>query len=84
MQINKELFCCLSFNIDGISNIVINDDVGFSINEAYFNIVKSKQFLRQNNLTKAIQHAKKAFESSEKAFFDPSMLALLYFPDDQK
>lgn len=29
-------------------------------------------------------HARKAYESSEKAFFDPSLLALLYFPDDQK
>lgn len=32
----------------------------------------------------AVEFARKAFTASEKAFFDPSLLALLYFPDDQK
>lgn len=72
------------FTLDGIRNIVINDDVGQAVNDAYFNIVKTKFYLRQNNLTMAVSHARKAYESSEKAFFDPSLLALLYFPDDQK
>lgn len=63
---------------------MINDDVGLAITDAYANIVETKHYLKQNNLTAAIAHARKAFESSEKAFFDPSLLALLYFPDDQK
>lgn len=69
---------------DGIRNIVINDDVGRAINDAYVNIITAKAHLKQNNLTEAVFYARKAFESSERAFFDPSLLALLYFPDDQK
>lgn len=69
---------------DGIRNIVINDEVGLSINEAYVNVVKAKSNLKQNNLTDAVLYARKAFQFSERAFFDPSLLALLYFPDDQK
>lgn len=73
-----------TFLSDGIRNIVINDDVGIAINEAYVNIVKAKHHLKQNNLVEAVTYARQAFESSERAFFDPSLLALLYFPDDQK
>lgn len=69
---------------DGIRNIVINDDVGLAINDAYTNIITAKTHLKHNNLTEAASFARKAFECSERAFFDPSLLALLYFPDDQK
>ena len=37
-----------------------------------------------NEMLKASDYAKQAFESSEKAFFDASLLAQLYFPDEQK
>lgn len=69
---------------DGIRNIVINDDVGLAINEAYVNVIIAKSNLKKNNLTEAVFYARKAFQFSERAFFDPSLLALLYFPDDQK
>lgn len=69
---------------DGIRNIVIDDDVGLAINEAYVNIIKAKSHLNRNNLIEAVNYARQAFESSERAFFDPTLLALLYFPDDQK
>lgn len=69
---------------DGIRNIVINDDVGLAINDAYANIITATTHLKHNNLTEAVLFARKAFECSERAFFDPSLLALLYFPDDQK
>ncbi|XP_031632221.1 GPI transamidase component PIG-S isoform X2 [Contarinia nasturtii] len=70
--------------LDGIRNIVINDDVGLAINEAYDNIIKAKSHLLNNDLSNAVFYARLAFENSERAFFDPSLLALLYFPDDQK
>lgn len=63
---------------------MINDAVGLAINDAYVNIIEAKSHLKQNNLVEAVSYARKAFESSERAFFDPSLLALLYFPDDQK
>ncbi|XP_055851996.1 GPI transamidase component PIG-S-like isoform X1 [Episyrphus balteatus] len=70
--------------LDEISYIVINDDVGLAVNEAYEEILKAKLHLQNGDLLKASTHAKKAFASSEKAFFDASLLAQLYFPDEQK
>lgn len=69
---------------DGISNIVINDEVGIAVNDAYENIILAKEYLRRNDIYNATVYAKNAFIASETAFYDPSMLALLYFPDDQK
>lgn len=70
--------------LGGISYIVINDQVGAEINNAYENIVLAKQAFENGELNEAVLHAKDAFVSAEAAFFDPSMLALLYFPDEQK
>lgn len=67
-----------------ISYIVINDDVGDSIKNAYENILKAKASLKSNDLDRAVEFAKQAYRSAERAFFDQSLLALLYFPDEQK
>lgn len=40
--------------------------------------------LEAGNLGFALQYSKEAILASERAFFDPSLLHLLYFPDDQK
>lgn len=40
--------------------------------------------LAAGRLRSAFQASKEAATSSERAFFDPSLLHLLYFPDDQK
>ena len=40
--------------------------------------------LDAGNLGFALQYSKEAILASERAFFDPSLLHLLYFPDDQK
>ncbi|XP_061397087.1 GPI transamidase component PIG-S [Musca vetustissima] len=70
--------------LDNISYIVINDDVGKAINSAYELIIKSKEALANHELMKASELAQKAFIASEQAFFDASLLAQLYFPDEQK
>lgn len=70
--------------LDGISYIVINDEVGQSIIEANENVWKSQRFLKSGNLKEAFEYAKKAYLSSEHAFFDYTLLAQLYFPDEQK
>lgn len=67
-----------------ISYIVINDDVGSAINVAYENINIAKQHLKNGRLEDAIEFAQIAFRNAERAFFDPTLLALLYFPDEQK
>uniref|UniRef100_A0A182JXQ6 uS12 prolyl 3-hydroxylase n=1 Tax=Anopheles christyi TaxID=43041 RepID=A0A182JXQ6_9DIPT len=70
--------------LGGIEYIVINDEVGAAIQNAYQKIVEAKQKLRAGKLEQAALLARDAYTSAERAFFDPSMLALLYFPDEQK
>ncbi|KAM4044500.1 GPI transamidase component PIG-S [Anomaloglossus baeobatrachus] len=70
--------------LDQIGNIVINDNVASEV----YNSVSSAQIalseLEAGRLENAFKASKEAITSSEKAFFDPSLLHLLYFPDDQK
>ena len=40
--------------------------------------------LTSGHLASAFVASREAVTSSERAFFDPSLLHLLYFPDDQK
>ncbi|XP_053945939.1 GPI transamidase component PIG-S isoform X2 [Anastrepha ludens] len=70
--------------LDNISYIVINDDVGESINHAYESLLLAKQALAKGDLLAASDFARSAFIASEHAFFDASLLAQLYFPDEQK
>lgn len=67
-----------------ISNIVINDAVGDSIYQAVDRVERAAKLLKIGQLDRAFNDSKEAFLSAEAAFTDPSLLALLYFPDDQK
>ncbi|XP_022665567.1 GPI transamidase component PIG-S-like [Varroa destructor] len=67
-----------------IENMVINDNVG-QLTET--SVTSGKQALRslaQGHLGSALASAETAFATAERAFYDPSLLGLLYFPDDQK
>ncbi|XP_058168870.1 GPI transamidase component PIG-S [Anopheles ziemanni] len=70
--------------LGGIEYIVINDEVGAAIQNAYHKVIEAKQQLAHGNLQTAAFIAREAYTSAERAFFDPSLLALLYFPNEQK
>ncbi|XP_048583102.1 GPI transamidase component PIG-S isoform X2 [Nematostella vectensis] len=74
----------LAHLLEQIGNMVIGDQIKNQVEQALAAIHKSKEELALGNVTSAFLEAKSAIVSSEKAFFDPSILALLYFPDDQK
>ncbi|KAM3582084.1 GPI transamidase component [Umbelopsis sp. WA50703] len=42
------------------------------------------QALQRQDYMKALTHSISAIERSEKAFFDPTMVSMLYFPDEHK
>ncbi|XP_033756605.1 GPI transamidase component PIG-S-like [Pecten maximus] len=67
-----------------ISNIVIQDDIGKQVQDAVNSIRESQHHLLEGRLEKAFLESRNAIVCSEKAFFDPSLLELLYFPEDQK
>ncbi|KAJ6657285.1 hypothetical protein lerEdw1_002652 [Lerista edwardsae] len=70
--------------LDKISNIVIKDDVASQVYHAVESAQRAMQELELGHLDTAFQASKDAITASERAFFDPSLLHLLYFPDDQK
>lgn len=70
--------------LDQISNIVIKDDVASEVYRAVAAAQDAVAELAEGRLRSAFQASKEAVTSSERAFFDPSLLHLLYFPDDQK
>lgn len=67
-----------------ISNIVITDVVGNRIKTALELVHQSAEYLRHGDLERSFVLSKKAFVIAEAAFSDPTLLALLYFPEDQK
>ncbi|XP_034114711.1 GPI transamidase component PIG-S-like isoform X1 [Drosophila albomicans] len=70
--------------LDQISYIVIDDKVGTAITNSYGDILAAKVALMEHRLLDASALAKRAFVASERGFFDASLLAQLYFPDEQK
>lgn len=74
----------LSRLLGEISNIVIIEEVGKAVTESVEAASKVLTCLERGQLEKALEYSKIAFETSEFAFTHPSLLALLYFPDDQK
>ncbi|XP_028277328.1 GPI transamidase component PIG-S [Parambassis ranga] len=70
--------------LDQIGNIVINDNIAEQVSSAVSSLQLAVAELEAGNLGFALQYSKEAILASEKAFFDPSLLHLLYFPDDQK
>ncbi|EDW84736.2 uncharacterized protein Dwil_GK14273 [Drosophila willistoni] len=70
--------------LDQISYIVIDDKVGTAIINSYTDILAAKAALLEHRLGDASALAKRAFVASEVGFFDASLLAQLYFPDEQK
>ena len=63
---------------------MISEDIGDIVQTSVANIISGSDQLRLGNLRKSNSHSRKALELSETAFFDKSLLKLLYFPDDQK
>lgn len=83
------LFVCFGVQslaqlLDEISNIVINDEVGDKIWEAILKSHEAINYIQEYDLTNGYNLSKQAFLAAETAFSDPSLLALLYFPEDQK
>jgi len=63
---------------------VIVDEIGDLVRSSVAACDLAALELAEGRLEKAAESARKAFGASETAFFDPSLLALLYFPSDQK
>lgn len=71
--------------LNKVSNMVIEEKISNWLHESMDNSLRASDMLSSNgNIMNAYQHSLVAYTLSEKAFFHPSLLSLLYFPDDQK
>ncbi|XP_060522011.1 GPI transamidase component PIG-S [Cylas formicarius] len=84
LESSKRTLKSLAQLLQEINSIVISDEVAEKINIAVKNVNDAASYISSNKSTNALASAKLAFKKSEEAFSHPSLLALLYFPDDQK
>jgi GPI-anchor transamidase subunit S len=67
-----------------LSSIPIPKHVAQLVDDSMSNLTASATALNQGQWADAVQHASTAYEDSEKAFFDKSMVGQVYFPDEHK
>ncbi|KAB7499884.1 GPI transamidase component PIG-S [Armadillidium nasatum] len=81
IKITLQSLCDL---VGEISNMVVSDEVAGWVWSAVDDWKLCLDASQEGRLEEATAFCKRAFVSSDAAFFHPSMLALLYFPDNQK
>ncbi|KAL1138950.1 hypothetical protein AAG570_009012 [Ranatra chinensis] len=74
----------LSKLLGEISNIVISEEVADCVTTAVQSVEEAVEQLKVGRIKEALLAARRAHATAETAFGNPSLLALLYFPDDQK
>lgn len=84
IESSKRTLKSLAQLLSEINSIVISDEVAEKIKISLENVENAELYLKAEEIDLALKFAKVAFNYSEKSFGDPSLLALLYFPDDQK
>ncbi|KAJ1653956.1 GPI transamidase component [Dispira simplex] len=70
--------------VHSIPNMVIMDTIQHTVEEALDHLHAFEVQLQARNYTGAFYHSSQVLNLAETAFFDPTMLALLYFPNEHK
>eukprot|EP01130_Rhizamoeba_saxonica_P015623 TRINITY_DN7058_c0_g1_i1.p1 TRINITY_DN7058_c0_g1~~TRINITY_DN7058_c0_g1_i1.p1 ORF type:complete len:494 (+),score=93.36 TRINITY_DN7058_c0_g1_i1:61-1482(+) len=63
-----------------LSNIPVDEEIEDLVMNAIQYLEDSERYVKEKNLLSAHQMGKLAYKASEKAFFDPDMVGMLYFP----
>ena len=74
----------LVVSISAVQNMFINTDIQQATLNALDRLEKCRQAYREGDLLSAYTNCKEGWEQSHRANYDPSILGLLYFPEDQK
>ena len=67
--------------IENIQNMVVKENIAYLVKESIVNINLSSTLL-ESNYKDAHLYSLKAISLAEQAFFDPSMVSMLYFPTE--
>lgn len=72
--------------LNKVSNMVIEEKIANRIHDSMKMSMNAVDLLNTNNddISEAYETSWSAYSYSEQAFYHPSLLSLLYFPDDQK
>jgi len=74
----------LSKLVQNLTNMVVLDNIGDLCSSSLDYLEKSRNSLELSQYEIAFSSSKEAFKAAEEAFFDPNMLAVLYFPNEHK
>jgi len=67
-----------------LTSIAIPDSVAKSVDETIQRLDQACSDLREGRFDSALQNARIANDEAERAFFEPSMVGQVYFPDEHK
>ncbi|CAO3663120.1 unnamed protein product [Rhizopus microsporus] len=70
--------------VDEIPNMVVQDHISSKVQQSLNCLDAVRQSLEHEDFMGALKHSIEAIELAEKAFFDPTMVSMLYFPDEHK
>ncbi|KAF2486578.1 phosphatidylinositol-glycan biosynthesis class S protein [Neohortaea acidophila] len=67
-----------------LTSIAIPDSVAKSVSETIHRLDQACQHMQDGRYLSALENARTAEEEAEKAFFEPSMVGQVYFPEEHK
>ncbi|KAI7905670.1 phosphatidylinositol-glycan biosynthesis class S protein [Cokeromyces recurvatus] len=70
--------------VDEIPNMVVQDHISIEVHHSLDALEAVRIALGKENYLQALESSIEAIELAEKAFFDPTMVSMLYFPDEHK
>ena len=74
----------LVVSISAVQNMFINTEIQQATLRALDRLERCREAYREGDLRTSYTNCKEGWEQSHKANYDPSILGLLYFPEDQK
>ncbi|KAL9548368.1 hypothetical protein MBANPS3_005714 [Mucor bainieri] len=70
--------------VDEIPNMVVEDHISIKVRQSLDALDAVSKALSAEDYIMALQSSIETVELAEKAFFDPTMVSMLYFPDEHK
>ncbi|KAI8365568.1 phosphatidylinositol-glycan biosynthesis class S protein [Blakeslea trispora] len=70
--------------VQEIPNMVVEDHISDKVHQSLNALELVQLALKNKNYQDALQSSIEAIQLAEKAFFDPTMVSMLYFPDEHK
>lgn len=84
IQSSIDTLISLSSLVNNLSNMVVEDNIAVLIQQSLEALNSSVAAINQGDGKSAIKYSQRALDTAEQAFFDPNMIAMLYFPDEHK